>query len=93
MAILMTAFAALGARGDVTLTLKPVARIDAGSALMLTDVCAGAERLGDVVIRPEVTAGSRVRVTVEDVRSALRSRGLVGADVALRGDACVVLVR
>lgn len=93
MAILMTAFAALGARGDVTLTLKPVARIHAGSALMLTDVCAGAERLADVVIRPEVAAGSRVRVTVEDVRIALRSRGLVGADVALRGDACVVLVR
>lgn len=94
-AILVMAFAAMGARGDVTLTLRPVARVDAGSAVTIADVCAGAEAsgLGAIALGVRTAGGTQVEIDVAAIREALSAGGVRDAEVSIRGSRCVVVVR
>ena len=93
--------AALGARGQSVVTLKPVARLDADQPITLGDIATltgDALALAELVILSEPTLLSgpdrRLTVSLEDVRSHIAETGTIGTGrLSIRGDACRVILR
>ena len=98
--IVAPVLASLPALGQTTVTIRPVARIDAGQPLTLGDVAqiSAQSGLGALVfddtdiIRPS-SGGRSGSVGAEDVIRLLDSAGIAAADVRIRGHRCEILVR
>ncbi len=93
--LLMAVLLGAGARADVAVTLKAVARIDAGAGLTVGDVASvsGDASVHSIPVAAATGDPGRMIVGVDDVRRALAAHGYGRADVTVRGQTCTVVVR
>jgi flagella basal body P-ring formation protein FlgA len=93
--VLVTTLLAAASRADVSITLRTVARIDAGTPLTIGTVAAvtGDPSIESVPLAFDTAGAGRFTIGIDDVRGALIKRGVRRAGVTVRGDACAVIVR
>lgn len=86
---------AVAARADVTVTLRPVARVDGGATITIGDVAevVGGGGIAAVPMGSAEARGGRAVFGVDDVRAALNAAGVGRAGVSIRGESCVVVFR
>jgi len=92
---------AVGARGQSVVTLKPVARLDVDQPITLGDIAiltGDALALAELVIDSDPATHSgpdrRLTINLEGVRKLIADSGSIGVGrVAIRGDACRVILR
>lgn len=93
--MLVTTLLATASRGDVSITLRAVARIDAGTPLTIGTVAtvSGDAAIAALPLASNTADAGRLTIGIEDIGRTLRAHGLRRADVTVRGDACTVIIR